>query len=190
MTANIFERSSDIPTGPGPSTRALDPVPGLLERARKGDKDAFGQLYRLHRQPILAMARLQVGVDADDVVAEVFLRAWTALPRYRETGAPFVSWLFGIARHVLVDEFRRRGKVEPFGAVPDRSLESHHDEAMALADAIGSLPQEQRQVIELKFFVGMRNPEVAEALGIAIGAVNAKQWRALATLRTLLEDGG
>jgi RNA polymerase sigma-70 factor, ECF subfamily len=170
------------------SPRAIDPVPGLVEQARRGDKDAFGQLYRLHRRSILAMARLQVGNDADDVVAEVFLRAWSALPRYRDTGAPFVSWLFGIARHVIVDEFRRRARAEPTDELPDPGVQSSPEDALSLVDAIAALPDEQRQVIELKFFVGMRNVEVAQALGTSIGAVNAKQWRALARLRMLLED--
>jgi len=160
----------------------------LVERARGGDKDAFGQLYRLFRPPILAMARLKAGGDADDVVAEVFLRAWSALPQYRDTGAPFVSWLFGIARHVVVDEFRRRGRTMPTEQLPEHAVRSSPDDAISLADAIARLPREQRQVIELKFFVGMRNPEVALALGTSVGAVNARQWRALAGLRALLEE--
>ncbi len=166
--------------------RPFDPVPDLVERARHGDKDAFGQIYRLHHPTVARMARFHLGPDVDDVVAEVFLRAWEGLPRYRNTGVPFLAWLHGIARHVVWDEMGRRNRTEPREAVPDAGVEWAEDDRLSLAAAIERLPQEQRQVIELKFLLGMRNPEVAAAMGTSIGAVNAKQWRALQTLRDLM----
>ena len=59
---------------------------------------------------------------------------------------------------------------------------------LALREAIDLLPTEQRQVVELKYLVGLTNDEVAAALGTTAGAVNAKQWRALRALERLLED--
>lgn len=170
-----------------PDVRQLDPVPGLVAEAKRGDTDAFGQLYRLHHASVTRMARFHLGsTDAEDAVAEVFLRAWKALPRYQNTGAPFAAWLHGIARHVVVDEIRRRSRTEPHAEVPDAGVEHREDERLDLAAAIEQLPQEQRQVIELKFLVGLKNPEVAEAMGSTPGAVNARQWRALESLRAAL----
>jgi len=187
--ANIHAPELDVQTSPPDAGLSpLEPHRDLVERAKQGDRDAFGQLYRLHQAAIFRMARLHVGSDADDVVAEVFLRAWTALPRYRNTGAPFVAWLYGIARHVVADELSRRKRTEPRDELPDHGEEWREDDRLAIAAAIERLPAEQRQVIELKFLLGLRNPEVADALGVSTGAVNAKQWRALGTLRGLLEE--
>jgi RNA polymerase sigma-70 factor (ECF subfamily) len=111
-----------------------------------------------------------------------------ALPRYRRTGAPFVSWLYGIARHVATDMARAaqrtqadpdldRGSVDPWPA---------SDDHLRLRGALDALPEEQRQVIELKFLVGLSNDDVAAALGKKPGAVNAQQWRALRALERIL----
>ncbi|MEA2580225.1 MAG: polymerase sigma-70 factor, subfamily [Actinomycetota bacterium] len=163
-------------------------VDDLVARAKDGDKDAFGQLYLLHRARVARMARFSLRGDPDDVVAEVFVRAWVALPRYRATGAPFVSWLYGIARHVVWDEMARSNRTRPEADLPERGVEEPKDDRLAIAEAMGKLPTEQRQVIEMKFLIGMRNPEVASLLGITPGAVNAKQWRALVALHGFMEE--
>ena len=187
LTPNIPGRSNDVRVRPAAEPEAWDPTPAWVEAAQRGDEDAFGQLYRLHRPAIVRMARLHAGIDGDDLVAEVFMRAWTGLPTYRPTGVPFVAWLYGIARHVIVDQVRREARSTPQATLPERAVDFREDDRMMLAEAIDALPDEQRQVIELKYLLGLRNPEVAEALGVSTGAVNAKQWRALQTLRGLLE---
>jgi RNA polymerase sigma-70 factor, ECF subfamily len=168
--------------------RSIDPTRDLVRAAKEGDRDAFGQLYRLHHASIVRLVRFRLGADHEDAVAEVFVRAWAALPRHRDTGAPFAAWLYGIARHVVADEIARRMRSQPVSEVPEIPVEPRHDDRLMLADVLGRLPDEQRQVIELKYLVGLKNPEVAEVFGISVGAVNAKQWRALQALRALLED--
>ena len=191
-TANISAPNSDIQAGTYDSEEEpLDRVPQLVEKAKRGDRDAFGELYRLHHAPIFRMARLQLGDlgdGAEDAVAETFLRAWAALPRYRDTGAPFVAWLFGIARHVVLDEVARRRRVMPREELPERTRGWTVDDRLTLAAAMERLPDEQRRVVELKYLAGMRNAEVASALGKSKGAINAMQWRALGTLREILEE--
>jgi RNA polymerase sigma-70 factor (ECF subfamily) len=191
-TANISAPNSDIQAGThvGEEQR-LDQVPQLVEKAKRGDRDAFAELYRLHHARIFRMARLHLGDlgdGAEDAVAETFLRAWAALPRYRVTGAPFVAWLFGIARHVVLDEVARGRRVMPSEELPERTRSWTVDDRLTLAQAIDRLPAAQRQVVELKYLAGMRNEEVASALGKSKGAVNAMQWRALGTLREILEE--
>jgi RNA polymerase sigma-70 factor (ECF subfamily) len=191
-TANISAPNSDIQAGThGGEEQRLDQVPQLVEKAKRGDKDAFAELYRLHHARIFRMARLHLGDlgdGAEDAVAETFLRAWAALPRYRVTGAPFVAWLFGIARHVVLDEVARGRRVMPSEELPERTRSWTVDDRLTLAQAIDRLPAAQRQVVELKYLAGMRNEEVASALGKSKGAVNAMQWRALGTLREILEE--
>jgi RNA polymerase sigma-70 factor, ECF subfamily len=191
-TANISAPNSDIQAGTyGGEEQRLDQVPQLVEKAKRGDRDAFAELYRLHHARIFRMARLhlgELGDGAEDAVAETFLRAWAALPRYRNTGAPFVAWLFGIARHVVLDEVARGRRVMPSDELPERMGGWTVDDRLTLAQAIDRLPAAQRQVVELKYLAGMRNEEVASALGKSKGAINAMQWRALGTLREILEE--
>jgi RNA polymerase sigma-70 factor (ECF subfamily) len=172
----------------GLEARGVDDAAALVERARDGDRDAFGELFRLHHGRVYRLARAHLGEAADDVVAETFLRAWRGLGRYRPTGVPFAAWLYGIARHVVADELRRRSRVRLTAEVPDRASESQEDDRLTLAAAIRRLPERQRQVMELKFLVGLSNEEVGRALGKSPGAVNAIQWRALESLRRMLEE--
>jgi RNA polymerase sigma-70 factor (ECF subfamily) len=161
----------------------------LARKAQKGDRGAFEHLYRIHHAAVYRLARFYLGGDADDAAAETFVRAWSGLPTYRDTGAPFVAWLYGIARHVVADEFRRRQRIELHAELPDVPVETHGtEERLDLRAAIDRLPEEQRLVIELKFLAGLKNPEIAALLGTTTGAVNAKQWRALSALNMALEE--
>ena len=162
-------------------------VLALVERARSGDKDAFGMLYRRFHSRVHGLARFYLGDGAEDAVAETFTRAWAALPRYKPGRTPFISWLYGIGRHVVVDELRRRKRTEPRESLPESGHEDNPDDKLALAAAMAQLPRQQRQVIEMKYLLGMTNPEVSAALGKKIGAVNAQQWRALQTLKKIME---
>ena len=186
-SANISGPQPDIQETVG-DVRSLDSVARLVDRAKDGDKDAFGQIFRLHRDAILRFARFRLGVEADDVVSEVFTRAWITLHRYEYTGLPFVAWLYGIARHVVADELVRRSRTLPQADLPEAFSRWAEDDRIDLFAAIEQLPTEQRQVIEMKYFMGMRNPEVADVLNTTVNAVNGRQWRALAALRDRLEE--
>jgi RNA polymerase sigma-70 factor, ECF subfamily len=186
--ANISGRSPDVQVEALNDVDSIDPVNRLVERARDGDKDAYGQVFRLHHDAIFRYARLHVGAEAEDIVAEVFTRAWIQLPGYAYRGVPFVAWLYGIARHVVGDELRRQARLEYRPTIPETLEKWAEDDRLELAEAINKLPAEQRQVIEMKFLMGMRNPEVADALDTTTNAVNAKQWRALTALRDELKE--
>jgi RNA polymerase sigma-70 factor (ECF subfamily) len=183
--ANISRRSSDG-KGEEPDGRARERA--LVARAKDGDRDAFGALYREHMPAISRLVRFRLGRDDEDAVSEVFLRAWRGLGAYRDTGVPFAGWLYGIARHVAIDTLRAAGRTEPRAELPERGVEPMTAERMTLHDAIERLPTEQRQVIELKYLVGLSNAEVADAMATSPGAINAKQWRALKALADVLEE--
>lgn len=186
---NISAPIPDVPTETDEAeVRTLDLVQRLVERAKEGGGDAFGDLHRRYYAPLFRLARAHLGEGAEDAVAETFLRAWKGLPGYKDTGAPFLAWLYGIARHVIADECRRRARVEPRADLPDGRVEWKVDDELALAAAIRQLPDQQRRVVELKFLMGATNAQVAAALGKSEGAVNAKQWRALGALRKMLEE--
>ncbi len=175
---------------PSPSIDA-GRVSTLVQLARDGDRDAFGDLYVLCLPGVHRLVRFHMpAAGVDDAVSETFLRAWSALPRYRDTGAPFAAWLAGIARHVVADFHRKAGRSEPRAEVPmpPAGYEERVVDRLRTRAAVQRLPKEQRQVIELKFLVGCTNDEVAKAMGKSVGAVNALQWRALASLRQTLES--
>lgn len=196
MTEQIASALAPVPNISGPTvdwtgdeaeTGAHEPH-DWIDRARAGDKHAFGELYKRYRPAIFRLVRASLGADADDAVAETFMRAWAALPRYRKTGAPFAAWLYGIARHVVVDTLRSQQRTQAREHLPETATSDRRDDNLDLAAAIARLPKRQRQVVEMKYLMGFTNPEVARSLGISIGAVNAKQWRALRTLEKMLEQ--
>ncbi|MFN8019246.1 MAG: RNA polymerase sigma factor [Acidimicrobiales bacterium] len=158
----------------------------LVERAQQGDRDAFGELFRIHHAGVHRVATARLGRErADDATAEAFTRAWHALPRYQRTGAPFAAWLYAIARNVAIDTIRRDQRADhDADAIDDLAVDPwpSSDDRIRLYESLARLPEEQRLVIELKYLVGLSNEEVAAALGKRPGAVNAQQWRALRAL--------
>lgn len=187
VPANIYAPPSDVTSDGRRLQDTATDHRQLINEARRGDRDAFGAIYRHYHDAIYRFARFRLNGPPDDAVSETFIRAWAALPRYRDTGAPFSAWLYGIARHVVTDELRARGRVEPREELPDVVVESHPENALLVASLLERLPDDQRRVIEMKFLLGMPNPEVASALRKSIGAINALQWRALRSLRRMLE---
>jgi RNA polymerase sigma-70 factor (ECF subfamily) len=181
ISPSALDRKDDEPDG-----RAHERA--LVRRAQDGDRDAFGDLYRTHLPAVARLVRFRLGREDEDAVSEVFLRAWRGLASYRDTGVPFVGWLYGIARHVAIDALRRQGRDEPRDELPDQAVEPMTAEVMTIRGAIDELPTEQRQVIELKYLVGMTNEEVAAAMATTPGAVNARRWRALKALAEILEE--
>ncbi len=88
-----------------------------MKAAQAGDPSAFGQLYERYRDPVFryCLARTGATHEAEDLVADVFLRAMEALGRYEERGLPFVAFLFRVARNAAIDKGRRTR--------PDMSME-------------------------------------------------------------------
>lgn len=157
-------------------------VARLVAAAQRNDRDAFGHLYRLYYRPIYNLARFYLPQQAEDIVAETFVRAWSGIVRYRDTGRPFVSWLYGIARHIVADERRARRRVEPRSELPDSPTEMEHDDRIMLAMGMERLPAGQRRVLELRYLLGLSHPEIAVLLQKSVGAVKAQRWRALQSL--------
>ena len=160
----------------------------LVASAADGDADAFEELYRTHVAAVARHVRLRLGRADEDAVAEVFVRAWAGISSYRDLGRPFGAWLFGIARHVIADEFRARSRTIPVAEPPERAVEPMTAELIALREAIDRLPEDQRQVVELRYLAGLTNDEVAAAMETTPSAVNTKRWRALLVLRDVLKD--
>src|SRR4051794_36226288 len=136
----------------------------LVDRAARGDADAFRRLYeefapRLYR---FALFRLRDASDAEDLIQRVFVKMIEALPRYEQRGLPFGAWVFRLARNAVIDFERTRRPHAPLDVVALRPGEGPGPDEVAeltfererLIEAIATLTPEQQEVVTLRFFGG------------------------------------
>jgi RNA polymerase sigma factor (sigma-70 family) len=155
----------------------------------------FESLYRTSRDDVYAyvagMVRDQAA--AEEVTAIAFERALTRRSSYRSGRGSPRAWLFGIARNAAYDELRRRGRTEPVADPEERhppAGDSTADVAVrraALADALGRLSHEERELVALKFEAGLPNADIGTVLGISETNVGTRLSRAVAKLRAAME---
>ena len=170
----------------------------LLERARRGEGDAYGELV-IRFQGLAARTAYLITRDrseAEEAVQDAFVKAYQALGRFR-VGEPFRPWLMRIvaneAKNHLRGRDRRNRRDERYGswviaAVPDPEASAlDNDDARGLGLALGRLGTRDRQVLAYRFFAGLSEVETAEAVGVPIGTVKSRTARALTRLRTEME---
>ncbi len=167
----------------------------LIVRAGDGDRGAFEVLYRRYARPVfgLALRRLGDRGRAEDAVQETFASVWRAARSYKPERGPGGPWLYAVARNAITD--RSRARTEPAVEAPDQ--ESHEagpaDRAEAswttwrVHRALEELSVNERSVIELAYWGGLSQSEVAEYLGIPLGTVKTRTRAALARLADVLE---
>ena len=169
----------------------------LMLRVREDDRAAFEVLVRRHQKMLLNFfVRSGVQYDGEDLVQLTFLRLYRYRERYVAT-AKFTTFLFLLARQVWIDELRRRRRhdrlVTGFAAEPrPECVESPAADAttsggMDLDQALATLPDGLRRVIELGVYRDLPYAEIAEILGIPVGTVKSRMFNALAKLRAFLE---
>lgn len=162
----------------------------LIERIAADDHDAFAELYGRYARAVLGLALRRLGDRgrAEDAVQDTFASVWRSARRYDSSRGTAAAWLYTIARNAVVDTFRR--SPEPPADVPDASSAEPGpaDRAEAAWDAwrvhraLESLPATERQVIELAYWSGLSQSEVAQFLGIPLGTVKTRTRSALARL--------
>ena len=166
----------------------------IVALARR-DPRAFAPLYDRYYEPIFGfcLRRLHEREAAADATGQTFARALAGLPSFR--GGSFPGWLFAIARNVVIDTVRRyrptldlaaAGTVPDGGTPPDEQVIRDEQRARLLA-AIARLTPDQRGVVELRL-AGLSGREVADALGMTLGAAQSCQFRAYRSLRRFLRD--
>lgn len=166
----------------------------LVERARRGDHDAFTTLAGAAVTRLDAAARLILRDRelARDAVQETLVRAWRDLPGLRDPDR-FDAWLHRLTVHACLDlSRRRRRRVAEVELDPSRFIGlADATEAFALRDqldrALARLEPEHRAVVVLHYYLGLPLPEAAGSLGIPLGTAKSRLHRAIAVLRRMVE---
>ena len=172
----------------------------LVAAAQAGDLTAFESIYSTYYDRIYRYVLVRIGhtTEAEDLAADVFLRALEAIDSYNSRGVPFAAWLFRIAHNLVVDHLRRRSRRPT--SVLDESLplldDAPDDRVVAgltIADILKVMPKitdSQRQVLALRFGAGLSVAETAGVMKKRDGAVKALQHSAIGALRRHLAKRG
>ena len=189
---NNIEGETKTQATPEAATRTKSKIVRLVERAAGGDIEAFGELYSIYLDRIYRYVFYQVKdkMTAEDITEDVFFKAWKVIDSCKGRGETFSPWLYRIAHNQVIDILRSSRKqlltaeMETVDKVSGPELEVEAElERQELLGLIACLPQNQRQVIILKFIEGLNNHEIGQVMGKSQGAVRVLQMRALARLR-------
>ncbi len=169
----------------------------LAERAAKRDREAFSRLYDLYADKIYKYIYYKSGRtdEAEDLAAQVFLKAWEAIGSYRWEGYPFSTWLYRIAHNQMIDYYRTHRETFPLdvararesGLDPLESAEKSFSSGQ-VRSAIRHLTHDQQRVIVLRFLEGYSTGEVANILDKDPDAIRALQLRALRALEPWMAE--
>ena len=175
----------------------------LMQLVRRGQAPAFEVVYERHASPAFSLAYRIVGTrnGAEDVSQEAFLSIWRSGARYDRGRGSVRTWVLGIVHHRAIDYLRRatvhdkrrasdEGMEERFEARERTDVEvARRDEAETVRGAIGMLPAEQSQVIELAYFGGFTHTEISELLDTPVGTIKGRMRLGLKKMRDQLGDG-
>lgn len=189
----------------------MDPKPSvdgdLIARIQDGDATGLDDLYQRYARPVYSLALKVLGDPsmAEDVSQEVFLKLWRQPQSYDPARGALSSWLLSVAHNRAIDVFRRRRSREERSltdgegveeAVPDTGVHGPGDLAelaetsAAVRRAMGEIPAQQRQAIEMAFFQGKTHIEIAEELGEPLGTTKTRIRLGMRKLRQILEAEG
>lgn len=165
----------------------------LVARAAAGQADSMGELFDRHagRMKSLALRILRLGDEAEDVVQEVFVQAWQQAHRFDAQRGNVLAWLSIMTRSRSLDRWRRRATRRESAVSEAHELEAPRPadnmaEGWAARTALGDLPEEQRQLLELAYWEGLSQSEIATRLGLPLGTVKTRMRIGLKTLREKL----
>jgi len=178
----------------------------LVQRMANRDRAAFSELYDRFSRPLYATAVriLYDAREAEDIVQEVFLALWEKAASFETERGTAFSWAVTLTRNRAIDRIRMRKRrsellaasiPEDLGyntnSAPEDSAEdlSFKEQAGAIRAAVSSLPAEQQRALELAFFSGLTQQEIADKLSEPLGTIKARIRRGLLKLRESLSRG-
>lgn len=173
----------------------MESLDNLVLRAKERDPEAFGLIYDEFSQKLFRFIKLkvQVQVEAEDVLQEVFIKAWQALPRFELEGSNFNAWMYRITTNTINDYFRRKYRrpetVELSDTLAIQGAESPSEDlsksmdASLIRDALRTLLPQYREILELRFIQDFSIQETAKILKRSHVSVRVLQHRALKKLQ-------
>jgi RNA polymerase sigma-70 factor, ECF subfamily len=175
----------------------------VMQLVRRGDARAFEVVYERHSSAAFSLAYRMMGTraGAEDVTQEAFLSMWRSGARYDRARGSVRTWVLGIVHHRAIDALRRatvhdrrragdEGIEERFEARERTDVEAaRREEAGAVRNALGSLPADQCQVIELAYFGGFTHTEIADMLDAPVGTIKGRMRLGLKKMRAQLGEG-
>jgi RNA polymerase sigma-70 factor (ECF subfamily) len=175
----------------------------VMQLVRRGDAQAFEVIYERHSGAAFSLAYRMMGTrsGAEDVTQDAFLSMWRSGARYDRGRGSVRTWVLGIVHHRAIDALRRatvhdrrragdEGIEERFEARERTDAEAaRREEAGAVRGALGALPADQSQVIELAYFGGFTHTEIAEMLDAPVGTVKGRMRLGLKKMRAQLGEG-
>lgn len=186
-----------VPTRPdvAPAPAELASDSDLLVRVAARDREAFEVLYHRYIRSVfgLALQRLRDRERAEDAVQEMFAAVWRSASSYKPERGPAAPWLYAIARNAIVDRVRARDDLpmEPPDVMSDEPGPADRAESSFVSwrvhRALETLPEREREVVELAYWSGLSQSEVASFLDIPLGTVKTRTRSALAHLADVLE---
>lgn len=193
MGLTAVETLSQAPFGLEPRTTDAD----LIVKVGLGDTTAFEELYRRFARAVLGLAMRRLGDigRAEDAAQETFAAVWRSAGSFKPERGSGSAWLFAVARHAIIDRARQRVDPVVEHAAEEASAEPGPEElaeqewlSFRLHAAIERLPERERQVLELAYWNGFSQSEVASYLDVPIGTVKTRTRAALARLAPMLDE--
>lgn len=178
------------------------PDSALVERIMAGDEGALAALYDRYAGMLFAMLVriLRDTSAAEEVLQDLFLQLWRGASRFDASRGSLAAWLLVIGRNRALSRLRGKGRHETLADSEEFSIEAVpssgnlEDEVARmqlmerLRGAMAALPQEQREAVELAYFEGMTQTEIAARVGCPLGTVKSRVRAAMQTLKQLFED--
>jgi RNA polymerase sigma-70 factor (ECF subfamily) len=184
------------PRSGAPASRLSPEDLDLLARMKAGDQDAFAQFYDRFAPGLFSMifAILRDQKESEDVLQDAFVQMWKRLATFDPTRSNLFTWAVMISRHKAIDRLRARNRqtrlveavveTKEVATQPGRAETSlPQDERDRVRRALAQLNDGQREAIDLAFFAGLTQSEIAEKLGAPLGTVKARIRRGLLALR-------
>lgn len=170
----------------------------FVDQAKSGDPEAFARLYDAYVERVTRYIyfRVSVETDTEDLVSQVFLKAWENLDRYKMGSSPFIAWLYTIARNLVIDHYRTKKDSLPLEEaialpsemeMPDEEAQTRFD-LQAMRDALQFLTSDQQQALILKYIAGLPNDSIAKIMNKQEGTVRGLQMRGLQTLSKYMKE--
>jgi RNA polymerase sigma-70 factor (ECF subfamily) len=170
----------------------------LIQQTANGDREAFSQLYDRFSSLVftLAMRMLRARSDAEDLLQEIFVQIWRQAENYTEERGSPEAWIINMARSRAIDKIRSIRRTEksfvltddPARAQTSESVQSPAAESevrLSMTSALANLPENQRRVLELAYFDGLTQSEIADRLGEPLGTVKTRMRSGIQRLREI-----